>query len=188
MSASKIQICNLALSKLNAENIVNVTDDSRSAELCNDFYDSAVDAVLRSYLWNCAKERVTLAALATAPLFDWDYQYELPVDCLRVIRSEPDQEFVIEAGKLLTDCETCSILYIKRIDAGAFDPLLVECVALDLAAKIAFPLSGNPALTQKMEDSRERKLLEARAVNSIENNVRNQNRIKSNSAWHKARY
>lgn len=188
MSVSKVQICNLALSKLNAETIVSLEDESRAAELCGDFYDAAVDAVLRSYLWNCAKERVILAALETAPLFDWDYQFQLPTDCVRVIRSEPDVEFVIEGGKLLTDTETCSILYIKRIEAADFDPLLVEVVALDLAAKIAFPLSGNAGITQKMEDSRDRKLLEARAVNSIENNVRNQNRIKSNSAWHQARY
>lgn len=188
MSASKTQILNLALSKLNAENIVIPNQDSRAAELCEIFYDAAVDAVLRSYLWNCAKDRAVLSALADAPAFGWEKQFTLPADCLRVIQSEPDVEYVIESGKLLADTETISILYIKRIDAAFFDPLLVEVVALDLAAKIAFPISGNPGLTAKMENSREQKLMEARAVNSIENNIRGRSRIKQNSAWDKARY
>lgn len=188
MSVSKVEICNIALSKLNAENIVIPGLDSRGAELCEIFYSNAVDSVLRSYLWNCAKARTSLARQTAVPAFGWKYQFTLPVDCLRVIRCEPDVEYEIECRNLLCDESAISILYIGRIAEYDFDPLLVEVVALDLAAKIAFPVSGNASLTAKMEDSLQKKLLEARSVNSMENHLRGRNRIKQNSVWDKSRY
>lgn len=192
MSVSKVKICNLALFKVNGSRITSFEDNSKEAELCNEFYDMAVENVLRSYIWNCAKNRRALSRLSETPAFGWEYQYQLPSDCLRVIAMEPDNiDYVIESGKLLTNSATCAILYIRKIsDPNQFDALLVEVIALDLAAKIAFPLSGNPGLTGKMEQSKEQRLIEAISINAIENNHKNkfQNSAKINSTWDKARY
>ena len=63
MASSKTDLCNLALGHLGATPpfLINVdTDLSKEALLCNQHIDSTRRALLRSFIWNFAKDRVTL--------------------------------------------------------------------------------------------------------------------------------
>ena len=97
--------------------------------------------------------RETLNRLATGPVFEWEFAYQLPVDCLRVVQLngyEPSEEqgmFAIESDQLLTDAEDALVRYIARVEDGSFYPALFsQALATLLASRLAGPLTGSREL------------------------------------------
>ncbi len=180
MAISEVDICNQALMKLGAKPRINaLTEDSDNARLCNTFYDSVRDAVLRSHPWNCAIERKQITALATDPIADYDKQYQLPTNpwCLRVLQVgtiiQQPVRWTVEGRKLLTDINSPKLVYIKRItDTNEFDTLLVDVLVLKLALKMAMPLTNSGSIQKGLIDEIEFvSLPEAKSVDGQEQSV-----------------
>jgi len=166
--ASKVEVANTALSIIGEQPITSFSDDSRSARVVSERYDTVRKAVLRDHPWNSAKTRVKLGALAQAPAFGWQKQYQLPSDWLRLGRingAHPRYaRFEIEGRKVLTDMGSpLHIVYVRdEQDPSKWDALLREAVAARLAAEVAVPIvqsreARNDAwqiYTQKLQDAR----------------------------------
>ena len=171
MTASALDLCNSALTLLGQPTISSLTANLRAAKLVNERYQYCIDATLRAYPWNCALERKTVTADATAPDFGYSYRYLLPTDpyCLRAVSLEdPDSEFKVEGRYLLTDEDECNLLYIARIGVGSFDSLLLEAVAARIAADIAFPLTNSNSMSQQAWSAYKDKLVEAQDADAQE--------------------
>lgn len=178
MAISETDIANMAVMSIGIEKPIDnlQTDDSNEARYCRRFYPSTRDAMLRSHPWNCAIHRKAITPLASTPISDWDYQYQLPSNpyCLRVLQvgeMGDDIDWVVEGRRLLTNEGTSiKLKYIKRItDTNEFDPLLVDAISIKLAIKIVMPLTSS----QSMKDSliKELELLslpEARTIDGQE--------------------
>lgn len=148
--ASDVEIANLALSRLGQNQIMSLDDASPAARFCKAFYSQTRDEVLQSNPWTFGTAYVTLSRLTSTPLLEWDYQYQLPSDCLRVIElngvgtGDRPGYFVVQGQKLLTNETDAIIRYIQRVTDGAlFTPLFVEALSCKLAARIAKPLTGD---------------------------------------------
>ena len=119
--ASIVGLCNQALFILGQKSIISLTEDTEAARLCNGRYAYNRDAAIRSYPWNCAMARTSLAQSGTTPSWKYDYKYALPTNpyCLRVMSMEEQEEsgynWKIEGRFLLTDATTCYILYLARL-------------------------------------------------------------------------
>jgi hypothetical protein len=151
--ASSVGMCNAALIRIGANEITSLTEDSEEARKCNARFQDTLDALLESHPWNFSIARATLAASATAPNHEWDYQYLLPQRpyCLRVVRLYSDYEYKIEGRYLLCNQEDVSIKYVKRVtDMNELSPMFRECFALYLGAELAYPLAGSNALRQEL--------------------------------------
>ena len=155
--ASKVQICNLALSKLGAGRITSLTDGSETANLCNTLFDDIADEVMIEGPWTSVIARAELAADATAPEYHFTHQFTLPTDpyCLRVLDINEDvpgqYEFKIEGRKLLSEISTMKIRYISRVeDTESFDAMLKRSIVLRLASELAYPLTGNRTLAAQL--------------------------------------
>ena len=173
--ASTLEIGNNALIALGAETIMDLTEDSKAARLCNARFESARDAVLRAHPWNCAMARASLAQNSSAPAFGYDYSYELPPDCLRVIEAygtdeEPIDDWQVEGRNLLCNETTVYIKYTKKItDPNLFDSLCREAISARLAAEIAYALTQSRTAEKNMWEVYEGiKLREARAIDAQE--------------------
>lgn len=174
--ASAVDICNQALGMLGSFLIASLTEDSKAAKLCNNQYEATRDAVFRSYPWNCLMTRQTLAETATTPTWGYEHQYTLPTDpfCLRVLNMEEhdddsEVDFVIEGRLLLTDADSCNILYIGRVtDPNQYDVLLQDALAAKLASDIAYSLTGNANLVRAMYDIYLATVRQARSVDAQE--------------------
>tara|TARA_R100000995_G_scaffold40099_1_gene18579 strand:- start:12 stop:590 length:579 start_codon:yes stop_codon:yes gene_type:complete len=175
--ATEVSICSNALRKLGDDPITSLTEDTERARLCNAFYESSRDSLLRSHPWNFAITRATLAQLSTTPAYGFAYQYALPTDpyCLRVLEMEyQDYIFKIEnlatVGRvLLSDESTAKILYIGRItDTALFDSLFVDTLTAHLALKLAYPITNSVTLQAQMQKLYQAKLSEARSVDGQE--------------------
>jgi hypothetical protein len=116
MASSPVQICNAALLKLGAERINSLSESNKRARLFNERYNSIRKEVLRAHPWNFAIRRASLARLPESPAYEYDFQYQLPNDCLRVLETEADKDnpsgdilgnsvtkFKIEGRRLLTN-------------------------------------------------------------------------------------
>ena len=175
--ATEVSICSNALRRLGDSPITSLTEDSERGRLCNAFYEPSRDAILRSHTWNFAINRANLAKLSTAPAFEYANQFALPTDpfCLRVLKMEfEDFEFKIEnlAGQgrvLLTDEGEAKITYIARVtDPSLFDSMFVDTLTAKLAVDLAYPVTNSTTLQAQMQKLFERKLSEARSLDSTE--------------------
>ena len=172
--ASTVEMCNSALNMLGASNIISLTEASKNARLLNQRYVSVRDAVFRSHNWNCLIKRIQLAADTDTPAFEYTYQYTLPSDCIRVIRTKYSNEVnsdihKIEGRKLLTDESEIYIMYLARItDVNEYDSLLQEAKAARLAAELAYAITHSSSVTQLMQKTYEDKIREARFLDATE--------------------
>jgi hypothetical protein len=175
--ATEVSICSNALRKLGDDPITSLTEDTERARLCNAFYNTARDSLLRSHPWNFAITRASLTRLSSTPAYGFAYQYALPTDpyCLRVLEMEyQDYIFKIEnlatEGRvLLSDEDTAKILYVGRItDTSLFDSLFVDTLTAHLALKLAYPITNSVTLQAQMQKLYQAKLSEARSVDGQE--------------------
>lgn len=130
----------------------------------------------------------------TTPDFEWEYQYLLPEDFLRLkILNEADyttavdDRYTIEGNRLLTNFDSASIKYIKKETTPSnFDPLFTEVLVLNLAIKLCHSLAGSgPAalnLKQILQNELNQVMMRVRAVCKSEINVTGR------SDWNLARF
>ena len=168
--ASIVDICNGSLNQLGATTIVSLTEDSKNGRLCNARFTQVRDAVFRSHPWNCLQTRLELASSTTTPAWGFSFKYDLPGDCLRLLRIlDYDSNYKVEGRKILSNTSSMKILYIGRItDPNEYDESLRETLSAALAADIAYAITSNNTTQQNMIALYQEKLRDARFVDSTE--------------------
>lgn len=147
--ASQVDVVNRGLFKLGALPIMSMADGNKQARVMSGLWDTVLKAELRRAQWSFAMRRAALPALAAVPAWGFNFTYQLPSDCLRVVqvndfydppsaqnyRNSDDSPYTIEGSTLLTDYGApLKIRYVANItDPGAFDALFVEVLASKLA-------------------------------------------------------
>lgn len=166
--ASKISIVNMALVKLGADPLTSLEEDNDRAVLAEQLYESTRDAVLEAAPWRFATKRVELAKSATDPAFGFDSQFALPSDSLRILETDNNRiPWQIENGFLMTNRGSVKVRYIFRVvDENKFSPLFIEAFAERLAAEFAMGVTGKPNLKQLHQDLSDKKVKEARTMDS----------------------
>lgn len=170
LAISDVSICNSALAKLGADRITSLEQDTKIARLCNERYPFVRNEVLRAYPWNFAKKRVSLSADATAPSFGWAYRFVIPSDCVRVLREDfVDVEYTIEGRYILSDDSSFNLLYVfEETNAGNYDYMFSEMLAMRLAADIAYAVVQSNTLMATMMTAYQELLRNARFVSAAE--------------------
>jgi hypothetical protein len=164
MSTSNVSIANRALTLLSANRILGFDEASEEARKMNAIFEDTRDALLSEHNWNFAIAERTLALLSDAPLLnEYVYAYQLPSDCLRVIRMVDDEEFKREGNKLYTNSNDPRIEYIKReTDPTKFSKGFVKAFASRLAADLCFGITQNATFATNMDAVATRDLKEAK--------------------------
>jgi hypothetical protein len=171
--ASKVEICNLALSHVGAYRISSLSDTTKEAKECSAFYDIALNATLEDYDWSFARKRLPLALLSET-YSGWDFAYQYPIDCIipRKI-SDPtgvntgtsydiDSDRYNPVGKvkyelavsgdlssriILTNKEDAELVYTAKVtNTNLFTNQFIDAFSLKLAAYLAQPLKGKDGL------------------------------------------
>lgn len=190
--ASDIDICNLALAKLGSAPIASLGDNNPKAALLNRTYGMLRDKLQRVYLWNFNLRYAELAADTTAPLFEYDFAYPLPSDCLRLRLADVsnhsskavgmpaasmgdwnfnrNQNYRIAGNFIYTDVAApLRIQYSARVtDPTQFDVAFNECFASYLAWQLCEQILGSSQKQQMLGQGFQLSLREARMTNAIE--------------------
>lgn len=181
--ASQVEIVNRALFKIGANPITSITDNSQAARVMGGLWDTVRKSELTKRFWNFALARTSLPALAATPDWGFDFQYELPVDLLKMVqvndvfiapglqdyRDQDDSPYSIEGHQLLTDFGApLKVRYVKDVtDPALFDPLFCEVIASKLAYEGCYAiLQSRDGQRQAMEDYKEA-LRQAGLANAI---------------------
>lgn len=81
---TKIQVCNLALNLIGANEIESFTDNSREAQLLNANYELWVHQCFSKYNWRFATTAAQCTQQAVCPIPQWKYAYLIPGDLIDI--------------------------------------------------------------------------------------------------------
>ncbi len=183
MAESKVQIANLALTRIGQKPITSYDDPVNTALLVRVHYDDTRKAVLRSLPWKFALKRAALAELSPAPVWQWAHAYQWPTDCLYIVKTSMDDSGVdwdVEGRTVVTNAMApIKVLYIRNEeDVTLFDALFVDVLAERLAGEIVYAITKHAALREKHLQIAQAKILNAAAVDGQQGT---QDVIESNS-------
>lgn len=172
MSATDVSICSNALLMLGAQPINALSEASDRARLASNLLESVRDSVLRSHPWNCAIARVALAPDTAAPAFDWDYQFTLPGDCLRVLSVGLDglaDDYQVEGRRLMCNANPAYLRYVFRnTNPTTWDAGLVRTMELSMAAGMAYGITQSASLRDSLLGELQAHMRRARSVDGQE--------------------
>ncbi len=170
MAITNIDIVNLALIKIGSAKITTFTD--KSDVNLSTLYSQIRDRLLIQYPWNFARAREELSPNDEAPAFEWDYEYDLPMDYLgRPELYDTTAEFVIEGTTLLCNDDVIYLKYTTQVtDTSLFTSFFIDCLVLAIASELAVPITNDQKLKLALLQEFKIKLLDGMLLNEYENN------------------
>jgi len=175
---SKVRIANMALSFIGAKSTIeSLTEDSAEAKECNLWYDYSRLQTLSTNDWSFARRRQTLATHGDDPPDGiWAYRYVYPSDAVVLRKLEnpsgsallayyPDYStfqadavpFSVEMSddtttkSILTDLnEAVAVYTFDQEQVNFFTPFFVEMLALQIASRVGFALTGELDIVNTM--------------------------------------
>lgn len=168
--ASQIDICNSVLALLNGHTITSLTDNTKEAVIFTRIYDIQRQRLLRSHFWNFATVKVQLPQLTQSPAFEYDYAYQLPNDCLRVVRVfNPNSDWRVVGKQIHTNDTTLYLEYISDVtDEGSFDSLFTDAFIIKLAIEMVYSITGSAELLPILRQKFDITMKEAKQYDSME--------------------
>ena len=169
-TVSETSIVNSALIKIGAERINSITETGNVAIIAKERYPFIRDIVLQEHPWNCAIKRVSLGLLTTAPSFEFDNAFQLPLDRLKVLNiEEVRDEYRIEGELLLTNAAAVKIKYIfRQTNTSTYSPMLAETISTRLASDMAYSVTQSRTLARDLFLQYKDLVKQARSVDSQE--------------------
>jgi len=183
---SDVDICNLALDEVKANNINSIDDNDVTASQCKRNYDRVRGKVLRAHVWNFAKTERQLARISDATSISYSDVYLLPGDFTRfisigdvkigtkVVKYDLRSLYIDGVYKRVVMLDndgaaTLNILYIRdETNVSAFDPLFVELFILELAVALSARLMNKPSQVATLRDRLALAKLEAKGIDGQE--------------------
>lgn len=182
--AASIELCNHALTKLGADRILALTDDSKAARALLAVYDRLLDAELQGNRWTFATKRASLPALLAAPVWGYARAFGLPTDCLSLVwidgagvalgladlSMDSAAPYTIEERSILTDLGApLRIKYVARIeDATRWDPCFWNALAARLAFEICEDVTQSSSKKQELWGEYRAAIAQARRLAAIQ--------------------
>lgn len=169
---SAVQICNSALAKVGAGRITSLDEESTESKICSEQYDKVRESLLASHPWNFAIKRAELSLSIDEPTYEFESQFQLPADCLRVLGTDQCDDvpvWKVEGRYLLANDSTMNIKYIKNeSDVTKFSAYFSEALAAALAADFAYSLVQSTSLRDALIKDADLKLRFARSYDAQE--------------------
>ncbi len=166
MATTPTSIANLALSHLGASTITDIeAGTSKEARVMAMHYPLARKEVLRSRRWTCATARATLQQSGQQPDtgHGFTHAHALPSKFLRLLEVNGDDvgkwadAYAIEQNLILSNsCDIWIRYTFDQDNPDKWDSLLLDAVAVLLAAKTARSLTGSEAVESALRSQYER--------------------------------
>ena len=105
--SAKENIFTLALGQVGDYQITEGQTNTKQYLVCNEFYDNARRRVLKAHPWNESTKRAIIPQEAFGPVFEFNNQYALPTDSLKILSINEDGFdpllWEVESGFIKTD-------------------------------------------------------------------------------------
>lgn len=177
MPLSPIALCSRALLKLGARPIQSFYDERIEADLALALFEPIRDALLSAYPWRFAVVQMALPRLETAPIADYQYAFQLPSDCLRVLsvgnqgRSRGVQYRRV-GNTLHSDSDAMIVDYIFRPDDEVAPAYFDQVVIARLSAEFCLPLTENTSRAEMLYRLAENEFERAKRIDAQQDTPR----------------
>lgn len=147
----QVEIINIALARLGESPIQTLGEGSVPANSAKLVYEEERRAALRSYPWNFALRKESLAKLENGAV-DFKGVFALPVDCLRITEVTDAEtrrklHYVTRGREICADADRIFVEYVSDVkDTHLYDSKFVELLTYRLASALAMPVKGSPEL------------------------------------------
>jgi len=142
MTVSDISICSNALILLGGESISSFQDGTTAATISSHLYTTTYHAMLTETRWHFATRTAKLARHTEAPDNGWMYKFQLPVDCMYVVKCS-DKRYEVYERDIFADHEDILIEYVYPVKEENLPMYFTKALEYNLAAQFAIPLTGN---------------------------------------------
>ena len=171
MTYTKIDLCSRALVKLGAQTISSFEEATAEAKICAQLYEPTLESLLASYPWRFALTKTQLPRLVSSPTADYQYAYQLPNDCIRVLSagngdSSQGLQYKIIGNTLHTNATKVIISYIARPDEASFPAFFSNALIARLGAELCLPLTESTTRTDYMYQRAEEEFKTAKLTDS----------------------
>jgi len=174
---SEIAIANMAATTLDDIHLNSLDEDTPLGRFVASEFGFMRDELLASHVWACAMTRKKIGRLTAAPDFGYDYQYQLPTDCLRITPPRVDGNpngtpipFKREGRRILTDYPApLCLVYIKRLtNPSEMDPLFARALGQYIAVYASQRVTGKESYFSKANGLFQQAIAAAQQVNALE--------------------
>ena len=153
--SSEIDICNLALVAIGAEQIRDFTGANKRERVCETMYSHVRDKLLAGYDWSFARVIASLRETVGAEANEYGTGYDVPNDCLRAIDILPlgrGQRWERIGASIFTSVPEPKLRYTKReTNTGLYTMAFVDALSLQLAVAIAPTIRQNDKYEARLE-------------------------------------
>lgn len=180
MLSSKVEICNLALSRIGDKGSVeNIDQPKKQTEIvCAKWYDISRQTALRQMMPSFARMREFWALDASyTPAFGYAYAYRYKSDCLKILGIgnlyQKRNDYAVEDGHIFVNedyPQGLPVRYIKDVtDVSRYTPDFIHLFAWFLARDICIELTENSNKLAEIEQMLPLKIMELCGVDAQEN-------------------
>jgi hypothetical protein len=178
MALTNTQVANRALGKLGATPITSYADDvSKNARDIRAVYEIILKDELRARKWSFAIKRANLVELLTPPEYEYEHQFALPADFLRILDTDLSgnlygSAYRIEGRAILTNETSLKLRYLAYIDnPDLWDSCFVESFACRLACEVAEAVTQSTNKRQLAWSEYEQSIKKARSAGALEHDA-----------------
>lgn len=181
--ASRIDIINVALTRLGENRILELDEGTKPAEEVSAVYDSILESELMDNRWGFATKRASIAALAAAPAWGYARQFAFPADCLSIqyvngqsvtsldyLRTSDAPIWKIEGTSIVTDLASpIQIIYTARVEnPDEWDAGFRKVMAIKIAETVCIALTNDKSLRDRLTQEYEFAIRTARQNSAIQ--------------------
>lgn len=158
-------MANSALSRINKQILQSLDEGNTSAMLCSQLIPSCTKNVLNQCDWHSARKRVSLAPLIEVPAYGYSHTFQLPADCIRLVRVDSCLPWSREGKNILSDDDALCVVYIAYPKTPeTLDPIITDAITTRLAAELSVSLTSDSTLTNLLYQEAEQKLQKAKLL------------------------
>lgn len=167
MFTTEVEICNYALFLVGQDSITSLSQNKKTARMCNLLYKAARRECLQDHFWNFAMKRAVLGRDSSTPLYEYTYQFTIPTDCIKIkdLDGDPERVWEEEDNKIITHRDAVYMNYVfDQTAVSRWSPQFAQGVAERLASKLCYPLTQSRSLAKDFYDASRETLKNARSL------------------------
>lgn len=165
-SATDIRIASNALQLFGHSSITSFQDGTAGAEIASALYESSYKFLLTTYRWRFATKKAKLARLSGKPISDYNYMFQIPTDCLYIIRPTTTADYEVYGETIHTNVSVMTIDYIYNVPSDKLPHYYIKVLEFFLSSQFALPVTGDINKSTLMEQMYSKLLKQAKYADS----------------------
>mgnify|MGYP001577786875 CR=1 FL=1 len=172
MSQTKVNIISNAFVLLGKNPIVAIDSSNPAQSAVSTLYDALLlNELTRGQPWRFSIGTQELTRTNDTPINGWLYEYQLPSNFLRLVRTYNNSNAVISydlyQDRILTNSTVVKVDFIFKVNESLFPPYFYMLMVYDVAAHIAMTITQDVTIVKIWQDAYKEQKLVAEYIDSI---------------------